>query len=228
MFPSVMQLPSRCAEGGWVSKHTAQQIGKEERQQSTAAMHLTDCSDNRQGKHSHRERKKMESRCRGREERCKVKDRKRREVKRVKEERGRHRLTIRMDEREREKHFFFCFFYSCIISCLYALTTQRLHSQFYTSCQKQDKWNLRCHETGTAEKGRRNMGINKKIWLCNNNGNTCTICCYQVKPLYNKYYSGEACVLRFLEACVRGVDSIQIGKFNAIIWTFNFELLLLV
>lgn len=30
MFPSVMQLLSRCAEAGWVSKHTAQQIGKEE------------------------------------------------------------------------------------------------------------------------------------------------------------------------------------------------------
>lgn len=39
MFPSVMQLRSRCAEGGWVSKHTAQQIGKEEHQQSTASPH---------------------------------------------------------------------------------------------------------------------------------------------------------------------------------------------
>lgn len=84
MFPSVTQLRSRCAEGGWVSKHTAQQIGKEEHQQSTAAMHLTDCSDNRQGKHSHRERKKNPKKDGGRVQR------KRREMRseRQKEKRG--------------------------------------------------------------------------------------------------------------------------------------------
>ena len=43
--------------GSVISKHSEQQIGTEEHQQSTAAMHLTDCSDNRQGKHPHRERK---------------------------------------------------------------------------------------------------------------------------------------------------------------------------
>lgn len=38
--------------------------------------------------------------CKGREERCKVKDRKRREVKTVKEERGRQRQTRKMHEEE--------------------------------------------------------------------------------------------------------------------------------
>lgn len=100
-----MRLRSRCAEGGWVSKHTAQQIGKEEHQQSTAAMHLTDCSDNRQGKHSHSER--------GRERRREGAE----EGRRGKEgQRG----DRQVDERERKQ---VCFFYWCVISCLYALTT---------------------------------------------------------------------------------------------------------
>lgn len=100
-----MWLRSRCAEGGWVSKHTAQQIGKEEHQQSTAAMHLTDCSDNRQGKHSHSER--------GRERRREGAE----EGRRGKEgQRG----VRQVDEREKKQVYFF---YWCIISCLYALTT---------------------------------------------------------------------------------------------------------
>lgn len=41
----------------------------------------------------------MEGGCREREERCEVKDRKRREVKRVKEERGSHRQTRKVDEK---------------------------------------------------------------------------------------------------------------------------------
>lgn len=106
MIPSVMQLLSRCAEGGWVSKHTAQQIGKEEHQQSTAAMLLTDCSDNRQGKHSHREGKKRWRGCTEREERCKVEDRKRREAERVKQERW-----VRTRQKKQTHFFNWCLVY---------------------------------------------------------------------------------------------------------------------
>lgn len=91
-----MQLLSRCAEGGRVSKHTAQQIGEEERQQSAAAMHLADCSDNRQGKHSHRERKRRSEGGGDEKERCKVRDGERREGKGVEEERG----TQRQDNKD--------------------------------------------------------------------------------------------------------------------------------
>lgn len=45
----------------------------------------------------------MERGCREREERCKVKDRLRREVKRVKEERGRHRQTRKVDEKNGDR-----------------------------------------------------------------------------------------------------------------------------
>lgn len=84
MFSSVMQQLSRCTEGGWVSKHIAQQIGKEEDHQSSVAMHLTDCSDNRQKKHSYGEKKKMEKGCRAGEEGGKVKAQKEKKERRSK------------------------------------------------------------------------------------------------------------------------------------------------
>lgn len=145
MFPSVMLLRSRCAEGGWVSKHTAQQIGKEEHQQSTAALHLADCSDNRQGKHSHRERgmKKKDRKRGAEEERRKVKDRQRREVNRVEEDRGRHRQTRKVDERNGERS----------ISCTDVLFLVYMLKQHWAMSQeKQSRGNFRCQEGNISKR----------------------------------------------------------------------------
>lgn len=94
----------------------------------------------------------MERGCREREERCKEKDRKRKEVTRVREERGRHRQTIKMDDRKKKQIYVF---YSCIISCLYALTTLNLGSHFACHARNKTSEIFRCHKKGTAQKGRR-------------------------------------------------------------------------
>lgn len=179
MFRSVMQLLSRCAEGGWVSKHTAQQIGKEEHQQSTAAMLLTDCSDNRQGKHSHREGKKRWRGCTEREERRRGSNKK---------------GGWEQDRRNRP------------ISVIDVLSICFNHSEsrmtIYTSCDKQDRWNL-SHKKWTPGNGWRTTGVDAKIRLRNNSGNTCTIilsgtAVRRILHLWN------LCVWRLISLCQRG------------------------
>lgn len=116
-------------------------------------------------------------------------------------------------ERER-RHLRLSFLYYFLSICF---NNAESGITIYVSCQRQGKWNLRFHKKRTAEKGRRNTGIDTKIKECNNNGNTCTIYCYQVQQPYNKHYISEA--------CVSGVDLAQFDSFWCRSLRFSFGLL---